>query len=29
YLVMSRGTIIQRGRGESMEEQGVRHLVAI
>ena len=29
YLVMSRGTIIQRGRGENMEEQGVRNLVAI
>ncbi|WP_437890858.1 urea ABC transporter ATP-binding subunit UrtE [Phytobacter sp. V91] len=29
YLVMSRGTIIQRGRGEEMEAQGVRHLVAI
>ena len=29
YLVMSRGTIVQRGRGEEMEAQGVRHLVAI
>ena len=29
YLVMSRGTIIQRGRGEEMEAQGVRQLVAI
>lgn len=29
YLVMSRGTIIQRGRGEDMEAQGVRYLVAI
>ncbi|MCU6667210.1 urea ABC transporter ATP-binding subunit UrtE [Enterobacteriaceae bacterium H4N4] len=29
YLVMSRGTIIQRGRGDEMEAQGVRHLVAI
>ncbi|WP_338560896.1 urea ABC transporter ATP-binding subunit UrtE [Erwinia sp. E_sp_B04_7] len=29
YLVMSRGEIIQRGRGESMEEDGVRGLVAI
>ncbi|MFU0873420.1 urea ABC transporter ATP-binding subunit UrtE [Kluyvera sichuanensis] len=29
YLVMSRGTIIQRGRGDDMEAQGVRQLVAI
>lgn len=29
YLVMSRGTIIQRGRGDEMETQGVRQLVAI
>ncbi|WP_333495230.1 urea ABC transporter ATP-binding subunit UrtE [Kluyvera sp. CHPC 1.251] len=29
YLVMSRGTIIQRGRGDEMEAQGVRQLVAI
>ena len=29
YLVMSRGTIVQRGRGDEMEVQGVRHLVAI
>ena len=29
YLVMSRGTIVQRGRGEEMEAQGVRQLVAI
>lgn len=29
YLVMSRGTIVQRGRGDEMEAQGVRHLVAI
>lgn len=29
YLVMSRGTIVQRGRGDEMEEQGVRQLVAI
>lgn len=29
YLVMSRGEIIQRGRGESMEADGVRGLVAI
>lgn len=29
YLVMSRGTIVQRGRGADMEAQGVRHLVAI
>jgi urea transport system ATP-binding protein len=26
---MSRGTIIQRGRGENMEQEGVRGLVAI
>lgn len=29
YLVMSRGEIIQRGRGENMEAEGVRDLVAI
>ena len=29
YLVMSRGTIVQRGRGDDMEAQGVRQLVAI
>lgn len=29
YLVMSRGEIVQRGRGESMEADGVRSLVAI
>ncbi|MFY2738720.1 urea ABC transporter ATP-binding subunit UrtE [Pseudocitrobacter faecalis] len=29
YLVMSRGAIIQRGRGDGMEAQGVRGLVAI
>lgn len=29
YLVMSRGTIVQRGRGTEMEAQGVRQLVAI
>lgn len=29
YLVMSRGAIIQRGRGEEMETQRVRELVAI
>ncbi|MFW9606454.1 MAG: urea ABC transporter ATP-binding subunit UrtE [Pseudomonas sp.] len=29
YLVMSRGEIIQRGRGENMEAEGVRGLVAI
>lgn len=29
YLVMSRGSIIQRGRGDEMEAQGVRGLVAI
>src|SRR5690606_24085027 len=29
YLLMSRGTIIQRGRGEQMEQEGVRGLVAI
>lgn len=29
YLVMSRGEIIQRGRGENMEADGVRDLVAI
>ncbi|KGT88449.1 urea ABC transporter ATP-binding protein [Erwinia typographi] len=29
YLVMSRGEIVQRGRGESMEADGVRGLVAI
>ncbi len=29
YLVMSRGEIVQRGRGDSMETDGVRNLVAI
>lgn len=29
YLVMSRGTIIQRGQGSAMETEGVRHLVTI
>ena len=29
YLVMSRGEIVQQGRGESMEADGVRGLVAI
>ncbi|MCX0498184.1 urea ABC transporter ATP-binding subunit UrtE [Erwinia billingiae] len=29
YLVMSRGEIVQRGRGDSMEADGVRNLVAI
>ena len=29
YLLMSRGSIIQRGRGEHMEQEGVRGLVAI
>ncbi|PKH22594.1 urea ABC transporter ATP-binding subunit UrtE [Enterobacterales bacterium CwR94] len=29
YLVMSRGEIIQRGPGKTMEADGVRHLVAI
>ena len=29
YLVMSRGTIVQSGKGENMEAEGVRHLVAI
>ena len=29
YLLMSRGTIIQQGRGENMEQEGVRSLVAI
>lgn len=29
YLLMSRGSIIQRGRGENMELEGVRGLVAI
>ncbi|HAZ75654.1 MAG TPA: ABC transporter ATP-binding protein [Enterobacteriaceae bacterium] len=29
YLVMSRGAIVQRGRGEEMESHGVRNLVAI
>lgn len=29
YLVMSRGEIIQQGRGEAMETDGVRGLVAI
>jgi urea transport system ATP-binding protein len=29
YLVMSRGEIVQQGRGETMEADGVRGLVAI
>ncbi len=29
YLVMSRGEIVQRGRGSDMEAEGVRGLVAI
>jgi urea transport system ATP-binding protein len=29
YLVMSRGEIVQQGRGENMEAEGVRGLVAI
>nr|WP_318381805.1 urea ABC transporter ATP-binding subunit UrtE [uncultured Enterobacter sp.] len=29
YLVMSRGTIVQSGKGENMDAEGVRHLVAI
>ena len=29
YLLMSRGSIIQRGRGENMASEGVRGLVAI
>ncbi|WP_312242544.1 ATP-binding cassette domain-containing protein, partial [Pantoea sp.] len=29
YLVMARGEIVQRGRGETMEADGVRGLVAI
>jgi urea transport system ATP-binding protein len=29
YLLMSRGSIIQRGRGKNMEQEGVRGLVAI
>lgn len=29
YLLMSRGSIIQRGRGENMLSEGVRGLVAI
>ncbi|MOA63448.1 hypothetical protein D3C78_1891830 [compost metagenome] len=29
YLLMSRGSIIQRGRGLDMEQEGVRGLVAI
>ncbi|WP_370972084.1 urea ABC transporter ATP-binding subunit UrtE [Enterobacter wuhouensis] len=29
YLLMSRGAIVQRGRGENMEQEGVRGLVAI
>lgn len=29
YLLMSRGSIIQSGRGENMEAEGVRGLVAI
>jgi urea transport system ATP-binding protein len=29
YLVMSRGSIVKRGRGEDMEAENVRGLVAI
>ncbi|ELY2096432.1 ABC transporter ATP-binding protein, partial [Enterobacter hormaechei] len=29
YQVMSRGSIVQQGRGENMEREGVRGLVAI
>lgn len=29
YLVMSRGSIVQQGRGENMAQEGVRGLVAI
>jgi urea transport system ATP-binding protein len=29
YLVMSRGEIVQQGRGEHMEAEGVRGLVTI
>ena len=29
YLVMSRGEIVQQGRGENMEAEGVRGLVTI
>ncbi|MEG5548466.1 urea ABC transporter ATP-binding subunit UrtE [Enterobacter wuhouensis] len=29
YLLMSRGAIVQRGRGENMDQEGVRGLVAI
>ncbi|MEZ3501408.1 urea ABC transporter ATP-binding subunit UrtE [Pantoea sp. KPR_PJ] len=29
YLVMSRGEIVQRGKGENMQSEGVRNLVAI
>ena len=29
YLVMARGEIIQRGRGENMQTEGVRGLVTI
>jgi len=29
YLVMARGEIIQRGRGENMQAEGVRGLVTI
>lgn len=29
YLVMSRGSIVQRGAGSNMEQDGVRALVAI
>lgn len=29
YLVMSRGSIVKQGRGENMEQEGVRGLVAI
>jgi urea transport system ATP-binding protein len=29
YIVMERGEIIQRGRGEDMEAEGVRQLMSI
>lgn len=29
YLVMSRGTIVQRGRGQDMEQEGARRLVSV
>ena len=29
YLVMSRGEVVQRGRGSDMAEHGVRELIAI